>query len=214
VRVPLRRGRRSVLAAVVPVGLVLSAALTWSSTYAAFTSQAGSTGNSWQTGSVELESAGNGSALFTDTLDSNLRPLSSGSRCIRLEYTGSLTAEIKMYVTTPTSGATSLDSHLVMSVERGADENTTVPANCTGFTPRTTSPFVYNTVRAEYAVASSTSTMSDLKTHADYANGLLVSGSTAPNTSITLRISYLVKDAPEAQNSTSQAVFTWEAQNT
>lgn len=149
------RARRAVLPVAVPVGLVASLALTWGSTHAAFSASTGNVGNSWQTGSVVLADSDSGSALFTTDSavspnDSALKPGSTRSRCIRIDYTGSLAADIRMYVGTPASGATALDPYLVMSVERGADvtSTTTVPADCTGFTANATPTFLYNTQQA------------------------------------------------------------------
>ena len=136
--VPVPRARRTMLAVAVPVGLVLSAALTWSSTYAAFSAGAGNTGNTWQTGTVALADNDSGAALFASADNGALKPGSTRSRCIRIDYSGDLQADVRMYVGTPTSGAATLDPYLVMSVERGVDVSagTTVAANCTtGFTP-------------------------------------------------------------------------------
>jgi hypothetical protein len=41
-----------------------------------------------------------------------------------------------------------------------------------------------------------------------------VNPATAPNTYMTLRISYSLKDDNLAQNKQSSATFTWEARNT
>jgi hypothetical protein len=41
-----------------------------------------------------------------------------------------------------------------------------------------------------------------------------VNPTTAPNTYMTLRITYVLKDDNLAQNKQSSATFTWEARNT
>jgi hypothetical protein len=123
-----------------------------------------------------------------------------------------------MYVGTPASGATTLDPYLVMSVERGADvtSTTSVAADCTtGFTPTVAPTFLYNTHQANAPLADASRTLTHLKTaHSDYTSGVVVSGNTAPNTYLTLRISYVLKNDNGAQNKQSSATFTWEAQNT
>ncbi len=211
------RARRTVLPVAVPVGLVMSLAVTWGSTHAAFTASTGNVGNSWQAGSVALDHSQRSSALFTTVDDGALGPGSSRSSCIRLDYTGSLPADIRMYAGTPSSGSDTLDPYLVMSVERGADvtSTTTVAADCTaGFTPAT-SPALYNTQQASAPAADTTKTLAHLKTtHPDYQNGVVVSENTAPNTYLTLRITYAVKNDNGAQNTQSSATFTWEARNT
>jgi hypothetical protein len=218
VNVPVHRARRTMLATAVPVGLVLSAALTWTSTYAAFSASTGNTGNSWQTGSVVLADGDTGAALFSSASDSALKPGSTRSRCIRVDYTGSLTADLRLYVTTPASGAVSLDPYLVMSVERGADvaAGTPVAADCTtGFTPATSPTFLYNTRQADDPLADGTQTLAQLKAgHADHLTGLVVDSTTDPDSHLTFKITYSVKDDNAAQNSQSSATFTWEARST
>jgi hypothetical protein len=206
------------LAAAVPVGLVLSAAVVWQSTAAAFTASTDNAGNTWQAGSVVLADSAQGTALFDSSRDDALQPGSTRARCIRVDYTGSLPANIKLYVTTPSLGATTLDGYLVMSVERGQDvaAGTTVAPDCSsGFTPTTTPTFVYNTKSASDPTSDPTKTMSALKTAAhDWTSGLLAGSSIAQNTSLTFRVTYSVADDNGAQDTQSMATFTWEAQNT
>lgn len=213
-----RSARRTMLAVALPVGLVLSAAITFQSSHAAFSASTGNAGNSWQAGSVVLADGDSGAALFTSVADGALKPGSTRSRCIRVDYTGSLGSDIRLYVTTPASGAISLDPHLVLSVERGADvtSTTTVAADCsTGFTATSTPTFVYNDRQADDPAATSTQTLSQLKSgHPDYASGIPVSTATEPGTHLTFKITYLVKDDNAAQNTRSSATYTWEARNT
>ena len=212
------RRPRGLLAVAVPVGLVLSLALTWSSTHAAFSARTGNAGNTWQAGSVVLGDNDSGAALFTSAGDGALVPGSTRSRCIRIDYTGTLTANIRMYVGTPAAGPITLDPYLVMSVERGADvtSTTTVAPDCsTGFTPTTSPTFLYNTRQADDPMADPSQTLALLKTaHPDHQSGVVVSPAAAPNTFLTLRITYAVKDDNAAQNTQSSATFTWEARNT
>jgi hypothetical protein len=206
------------LVAAVPVGLVLSAAVVWQSTAAAFTATTDNVGNAWQTGTVVLTNSGGASALFDLTRDNGLQPGSARSRCIRVDYTGSLPANVKLYVTTPSAGGTGLDGYLVMSVERGQDvaSTTTVAPDCSsGFTPAATPNFAWNTVTASNVAGDQSKTMAALKTAAhDWTSGLLVGSSIPQNTSLTFRVSYSVADNNSAQNTQSTATFTWEARNT
>jgi len=202
----------------VPAGLVLSLAVTWGSTHAAFTASTDNPGNSWQTGSVVLADGDSEAALFSTTADGALKPGSTRSRCIRIDYTGSLPADIRMYLGTPSGGASTLDQYLVMSVERGTDVTTTtnVAADCsTGFTPATPLTFPYNTHEADDPLADTSRTLAHLKaTHRDPGSGLLVSQSTGTGTSLTLRITYVLEEDNDAQGKQSSATFTWEARNT
>ena len=208
--------RRTSLAVAVPVGMVLSVALTWTSTYAAFSASTGNAGNTWQTGRVVLTDGDSGAALFASPTESALKPGSTASRCIRIDYTGSLVADVRMYATTPAAGATALDDHLVMSVERGADvlEGTEVAADCsTGFTENATRTFLFNDDQADGDDADPLQTLGAMKARGDYASGLVVEDQTAPGTHLTVKITYLVTDAA-AQNTASSATFPWEARST
>ena len=212
------RARRTVLAVAVPIGLVTSLALTWGSTQAAFYASTGNENNSWQTGSVVLDHSARGSALFASADDVALKPgLPPRSRCIRLDYTGSLQADIRMYVG-PSAGATALDPYLVMSVERGTDVNstTTVAADCTtGFTSNATPTYLDSATHTDAPAVETSRTLAHLRTqHANYDNGIAVNPATAPNTYMTLKITYSLKDDNGAQNKQSSATFTWEARNT
>jgi hypothetical protein len=213
------RARRTVLPVAVPVGLVVSLVVTWGSTHAAFTASTGNVGNSWQTGSVVLTQSRSGSALFTSAGDGLLEPgLPPRSRCIRLDYTGSLPADVRMYVGTPAAGVTTLDPHLLMSVERGRDVTaaTTVAADCSeGFASTATPTFLDGAPHADAPTVETSRTLDHLRAeHSDYASGVVVDGTTAPHTYMTLRITYVLEDVNEAQGKQSSATFTWEARNT
>ncbi len=202
---------RTVLAATVPVGLVLGAAVVRQSTSAAFTATTDNPGNSWQAGTVVLDDSASGSALFTSASDGALRPGSTRARCIQVDYTGDLDADIRLYVTTPGSVVRSLDPYLAMTVEQGANSpaGTAVAADCTGFTPTAPATFVFNS-----APTDATQTMAQLKAHGDYAGGLPVGTAVPPDTRLTFRITYLVGDDNAAQDAESKATFVWEAHST
>ncbi len=211
------RARRTVLSVAVPLGLVMSLAVTWNSTHAAFSASTGNVGNSWQTGSVVLTHSDSEAALFSTSTDGALKPGSARSHCIRLDYTGSLPADIRMYVGTPAAGATALDPYLLMSVERGADVTsaTTVAADCAGFTPTTAPTFLDSATHTDAPSVENSRTLAHLKAqHTDFTTGVVVNQATAPNTYMTLRITYVLKDDNQAQNKQSSATFTWEARNT
>lgn len=219
--------RRVVLAAALPVGLVLSAALVWQATSAAFTATTDNPGNSWQSGTVVLSDSDGGtigSALFDSDRDGVLAPLQSGERCIRVDYTGSLPADIRFYVTTPAGGADALDTYLVMSVEEGlpVPDGAEVAPDCsTGFAPKTSPTFVYNTAPADDPLAVG-ATLDVLRTHSGYLTGGIPVGRpdgspvgtpTQPGTHLTFRITYMLEDDNDAQAKRSDARFVWEARN-
>jgi hypothetical protein len=213
---------RVTLAAALPVGLVLSAAVVWQSTSAAFTASTDNPGNSWQSGTVALsDSDGNtiGSALFDSDRDGVLAPLQSDVRCIRVDYTGSLPADIRFYVTTPDDGSDTLDPYLVMSVEEGLSvpEDTEVAPDCsTGFTAKTTPTSVFPIAPADDP------TLQGLRTHSGYQSGGIPVGGpdgspvgtpTQPGTHLTFKITYMLEDDNDAQGKRSDARFVWEARN-
>jgi hypothetical protein len=207
---------RTAVAAAVPVGLVLSAAVVWQSTSAAFTATTENPGNSWQAGSVVLDDSARDVALFDPTNDGAIKPEVPRSRCLRVDYTGSLPADIRLSVTTPAGAVTTtLDPYLVMSVEQGRNVTATTPVDvgCSDFPSAATPTFVYNTTSAGDASAVQSKTMSDLKTHATYATGLPVGTAVPKDTSLTFRITYQVKNENPAQGTSTKATFTWEAQS-
>ncbi|SET46471.1 hypothetical protein [Geodermatophilus poikilotrophus] len=216
------RARRTALSVAVPVGLVTSLALTWGATHAAFSATTHNPGNSWETGTVDLDNNAKVGAVFTPLFsaeDGLLKPGSTGSRCIRIDYTGSLEAEIRMYIepdgTGSPAGAEDLDPYLVMSIERGVDVDpeTEVAVDCSGFTPRATATFLD---RTHPGVPDATSrTLAHLRTeHRDFGSGIVVEPAATENTSMTLRITYVLADNDDAQGKLSEATFTWEARNT
>lgn len=208
---------RSLLAAALPIGLLISAALVWQSTAAAFTATTDNAGNTWQAGSVSLSDSDGGSALFDPTADGALQPGSTRSRCIRVDYTGTLAADIRLYATTPTAGALTLDPYLVMSVEQGRNvaAGTTVAPDCSaGFTATSTPTFLFNTATAGSGSADPTRTLAALKAgHPDHAGGLSAGSAVPGGTSLTFRFTYSVLDDNNAQNTRSTATFTWEARS-
>jgi hypothetical protein len=202
---------RTLLAAAVPVGLVLSAAVVWQSTSAAFTATIDNAGNSWQAGTVALSTTT--TALFsagsagTPGPEGRLKPLVPGAHCIQVDYTGNLPADIRLYVTTPGTNSTSLDPYLEMKVEQGT--NGTVDENCNGFS--TSATVIYPTAADG---VGATRTMQQLKGKADWDSGIPVGNSVPEGTHLTFKITYLVKDDNGAQGKKSDATFTWEARNT
>jgi predicted ribosomally synthesized peptide with SipW-like signal peptide len=120
-----QRGKIAVtLAAALVVGLVAGTA-TWS----AWTAQTDNTGNTFQTGTVQLnDNDGGVSALFSLPA---MGPGTATSRCIRVDYTGTLPAGVRLYGAGVTG---TLGSYLDLTVTRG-----TAPAgpfgDCAGFTP-------------------------------------------------------------------------------
>ena len=85
--------RKTLVAAAVPAAFLLSGALVWEASYAAFTDTTSNDNNSWTAGSVTITDNDGGSALFTA---SGLVPGTTGARCITVTYSGTVTADIAM----------------------------------------------------------------------------------------------------------------------
>lgn len=194
-----RTGHRSrvVLAAAVPVGFLLSGALVWQASYAAFTASTTNPGNNWQAGTVVLRDDDGNAALFNAT---GLTPGSSGARCITVQYDGNVAADVRMYATV---GATDLAPHLDLVIERSA---TPADVTCSGWSPAAALPDFSGT--ASELVA-------DHSTYADGMTGWTPAGG-APGAKVTYRVQYTLDAAApnDAQGDSAQLSFVWEAQNT
>jgi hypothetical protein len=127
------RGRFGVLAAAVPIGLVASGTLVWSSSHAAFVDTTDNPGNSWGTGVVQLGNDRTSTALFTTASEGPLVPGSSGYKCITVTYTGNVdTADtgVRLYGAL-TTGSAELADALRITVETSATSLATPPdADC------------------------------------------------------------------------------------
>jgi hypothetical protein len=96
--------------------------------FSAFSSQTDNAGNAITTGTVVLADNDAGASLYAM---SNAKPGSSQTSCIRVVYTGSLDADVRLY-TPSTIGA--LGPHVNLKIEPGTQSSPSFP-ECTGFTP-------------------------------------------------------------------------------
>jgi|SRR4051794_32622690 hypothetical protein len=94
--------------------------------YSAFTSQANNPNNRVTAGSVVLADNDGGTALYDLT---NAKPGDSQTSCIRVSYTGSLNADVKLY-TPDTIGA--LGPNVNLKIEPGSQASPSYPS-CSGF---------------------------------------------------------------------------------
>lgn len=188
-----RRWWASPPAVVAALALVVSAVVSWQASSALFVATTANGPQSFSTGSVALSDNDLGVALFNVT---NMKPGATGQQCIKLSYTGTLAAAIKVYGT-GLSATNALDSWLNIQIEEGSTSATTFPT-CTGFSASGT---IFN------------STLNNLGT--SFASGV---GTWAPSGSASkdYRITYTLSAAApnSTQSSTASVTFTWEAQNT
>lgn len=190
-RPPGRRAARVGTVLSVVLAVTGSAGLVWQASYAAYSAQTGSPGDSWATGSVTLTDDDAGVAMFSET---GLKPGSTGTRCIRVTSAGTMPATVKLYGTGATR-TNALDAHIDLVVDEGTGGSF---GSCTGFAGTAT---LYTGTLASFP--------------STFGTGL---GTWAPNgsgsDSRTFRIRWTVNAAaPDStQNGTAGITFTWEAQ--
>ena len=161
-------------------------ALTGFGTYSAFSATTSNGGNSMQAGTVSITDDHTASSLLSL---SNAKPGDTTTGCIKVTYTGSLPADVRMYAT-PTG---TLAPYLDVTVKRGTGGSY---PSCTGFTAQTTTfTGTLSTLPASWATATSESWVQN-EAH-------------SYQVAVTLDAS-----APASAQGTSAGVsFTWEARN-
>jgi hypothetical protein len=186
-----------ILATLIATGLV--AVASGRVTFAAFTLTTQNTNDSYVAGTVALSDNDTGTAMWDVA---NQLPTSPALvRCIRVTYTGSLAAGVRLYTTTATSA---LDPYLNVTVEKGSMPVATVFPNCTGFTSE--------------ATIAPAATLQAFKTdRTGWATGLpaFPGAQTAwnPGDTLVYRFTIQVQNVFAAQGLTGLVGFTWEAQN-
>jgi predicted ribosomally synthesized peptide with SipW-like signal peptide len=126
-------------------------------TFSAFSSQTDNPGNNVTAGTVALTDNDGGTAAYNVT---NAKPgQSSTPFCIRVAYSGSLDADVKLYAASAVSGA--LAPYVTLKVETGSGTAT----NCSDFTQAAGDATLFN------------STLDTLPS--SYATGIMDSGPTS-----------------------------------
>jgi hypothetical protein len=200
----------------VTAGMVASAAVSFASSYAAFSSTTTNPGDGWSAGTVVL-SDDDSAAMFTTSVPgtgqisgANLKPTGSVVNCIKVSYTGALPATVKMYASSVSgvngTGATGILAYLHVKIEEGT----------------------VGTFGACGAFAA-TSTIWDTSTHGGVGSDLLsvfpTTYATGPSSGLATwsngssrvyRFTFtLDSTTPDtSQTATATATFNWQAQNT
>lgn len=190
--------KRAVAWSVAPLALLGSAGVVWQASNSAFSATTANPTNNWAAGTVALTDDDSNTAMFTA---SNLKPGSSGQKCIAVTSTGSLPAAVELYGTS--YGQTkSLAANLTLTVEEGTGATF---GSCSGFTPIATGSQIYSGTLDAFGT-----------TKTGYASGVgaWTPSGTGSETRV-YRFSYsLASSTPDsAQGGTAQLGFTWEAQN-
>ena len=171
-------------------------------TFSAFSSTTSNSGNSFAAGTVYISDNDSGSAMYSV---SNQKPGDSVQKCIKVTYTGTLDASVKIYA----SAVGAVGQYITLLVETGTG-SPTFPG-CTGFTADA-SPTLYSGTLKGFA-----------DTYTSYANGLADNPGTATkwvtNDAVVYRFTLTMQDNNSANGAGSGALstgahsFTWEAQN-
>ena len=201
-RRPSRKVATVVSLVAVPVALAASGLVVAQSSYSAYSATTVNPTNNWATGTVALSDDDTNTAAFTAA---NLKPGSTGSRCIVVSSTGSLPAAVKLYGTGATT-TKALASDITLTVTQGTGGSF---GSCTGYTPAATGSSVYTGTLANFG-ASATNFSTGLGT---WATAGVASGAAAETR--TYQLTYTVKadTTNDTQGGTAAIGFTFEAQN-
>ena len=186
---------RRVLLSLLVVGLLGGVAVV--GTLSAFPSTTTNTDNSFTAGTVTLTDNDSGAVLYSV---SNQKPGVNTVKCIKLTYSGSLDADVKLY--TPSTVNASAQ-YINLTIEKGTSDSSTFPS-CGTFTSQAT---VYNGTLANFAATKNS-----------YASGILAfpgaQTAWAQNDTLVYRFTLNVQDDNAAQGASSGLhTFTWEARN-
>jgi predicted ribosomally synthesized peptide with SipW-like signal peptide len=186
---------RKILLSLLIVGIVGSVAAV--GTFSAFSSTTSNEGNSFAAGTVVLADNDSDAAMYSV---SNQKPGTSTVKCIKLTYTGSLAADVKLYTTSSVDASA---QYINLTIEKGTSDTSTFP-NCGTFSSEAT---VYSGTLADFA-----------STKNSYANGIAAfpgaQTSWAQNDTLVYRFTVSVQDDNDAQGADSGSHdFTWEARN-
>lgn len=188
------KNRHKLLLTALTIGV--AGALAGVGVFSAFSSTTSNPGNSFTAGTVAIGDNDSGSALYNV---SNQKPGVTTEKCVKVTYTGSLDADVKLY-----SGAVGAGGQYVdLNIASGTGSN----SSCSDFTVDASGATVYNGTVKAFADA-----------HSGWSNGLadnpLAATKWAQNATVTYRFRVSVQDSDSAQGATTGSHdITWEARN-
>ena len=171
-------------------------------TFSAFSSTTDNTGNTFAAGTVYLGDNDAGSAMYNVT---NQKPGDVTTKCIRLTYTGSLAADVKLYTS---STVNALGTYVDLSIDKGTMPGATTFPNCTGFVSESN---VFSNTLANFTTTKNS-----------YANGITafpgVQTAWNQNDTVVYRFTLTLQNNAAANGgavalTTGAHDFTWEARN-
>lgn len=186
---------RKVLLTMLVVGLLGGIAVV--GTLSAFSSTTSNASNSFAAGTVILGDNDAGSVLYNV---SNQKPGVNTVKCIKLTYTGTLSADVKLYTLSSVNASA---QYINLTIEKGTSDTAVFP-NCGTFTSEST---LFSGTLAGFATAKNS-----------YANGIAAfpgaQTAWAENDTLVYRFTLSVQDDNAAQGASSGLhTFTWEARN-
>lgn len=181
------------------VFVALAAGFVGAGTYSAFSSTTSNAGNSFAAGTVVIGDNDGGAAMLTAFTAA--RPGDVDTSCIKVSYTGSLTANVRIYASTTTG---SLDDYLTLTVTRGT--NTSPFDDCTNF----------NADPGDYGYGPGGVVYQGLLSSfpTNYGTGIVDPTTWSSPDEHWYRFSVTVNNNDAAQGQSSTATFTWKAENT
>lgn len=187
--------KRAVQLGAAPVAVLAAAGLVWNASHSAFSDTTSNPTSNWAAGTVDLTDDDTNTAMFNVT---NLKPGSTGSKCIQVTSSGSLPSAVKLY-TSNYSNTNALGSYIDVKVEEGTPGNF---SSCGSFSGT--------------AIANDTlAALSAARTN--FSNGVGSWTTTGGSSETkTYKFTYTVKTSTpdSAQGGSAALGFTWEAQNT
>ena len=184
--------------AIIPVALIASGIVVSQASYSAYSASTSNPTSNWSSGTVQLSDDDSNAALFSA---SNLKPGSTGSKCLVVTSTGSLASSVKLYATNPAT-TKALSSSINLTITQGTGGSF---GSCTGYTPLASGASVFSGSLDSFGTTATS-----------YATGL---GSWTPTgtatESRTYQVSYtLAANAPDTtQGGTAAVALTFETQN-
>jgi hypothetical protein len=170
--------------------------------FGAFSATTTNAGNTITAGTVAIADNDAGAAMYSIP---NAKPGESVSKCIKVTYTGSVDADVRIY-TTSTIGT--LGQYVDLTITPGTQATPTFPS-CTGFTPDAGGALYTGTLQNFGSAKGS------------YANGVVDNPGTSAtkwvaNDSVVYQVTAtLQSSAPDVAQglTTGSHTFTWEARN-
>lgn len=176
------------------LGLAAVGVLLVQGSEAAFTASTDNKGNIVEAGTVVLSDSGAGTAMF------NVGNVNGGqtiTRCIKVDYSGSLTADIKLHG--KATGNISPDKDLAPGLATTIELGSGVKADCSDFAPAGSPSF---TGPLSSFVAA----------HSGYGSGIAGYANATSGTTKSYRITMTVSNENKYQGTSAGVDFTWEAQ--